>query len=113
MTDLNTLKTELAQEISSAHTLQILDDVRVSALGKKGRVTELMKTLGGMDPEQRKVQGATVAAIVAVTTGTVTGSVAGAQGAATKTPVDSFALPSALPAATCATRSSHERPPAA
>jgi zinc protease len=38
-----------------------------------------------------------VAAIVAVTIGTVTGSVAGAQGAATKTPVDSFALPSALP----------------
>ena len=38
-----------------------------------------------------------VAAFVAVTTGTVTGSVAGAQGAATKTPVDSFALPSALP----------------
>jgi phenylalanyl-tRNA synthetase alpha chain len=57
MTDIQTLKTELSAQITDASNLQTLDDVRVGALGKKGRVTELMKTLGTMDPEQRKVQG--------------------------------------------------------
>jgi phenylalanyl-tRNA synthetase alpha chain len=57
MTDINALKTELAREIEAAQNLQALDEARVAALGKKGRVTELMKTLGAMDPEQRKVQG--------------------------------------------------------
>lgn len=57
MTDIQTLKTELSAQITDASNLQTLDDVRVGALGKKGRVTELMKTLGSMDPEQRKVRG--------------------------------------------------------
>ena len=37
--------------------LDQLRDERVAALGKKGRVTQLMKQLGGMDPEQRKTAG--------------------------------------------------------
>jgi phenylalanyl-tRNA synthetase alpha chain len=57
MTDIASLKSELVRQIDGANDLQSLDEVRVSALGKKGRVTELMKTLGSMDPEQRKVQG--------------------------------------------------------
>ncbi len=35
-----------------------LDDVRVSALGKKGAVAELLKTLGSMSPEERRTNGA-------------------------------------------------------
>ncbi|MEM7680056.1 MAG: phenylalanine--tRNA ligase subunit alpha [Pseudomonadota bacterium] len=38
-------------------SLKSLDDVRVTVLGKKGRITALMKTLGGMDPEERKTKG--------------------------------------------------------
>ena len=34
-----------------------LEAVRVAALGKKGSVSELLKTLGGMTPEERKVNG--------------------------------------------------------
>lgn len=58
MTDINALKTELTSEIEAANDLQALDQVRVTALGKKGRITALMKTLGQMDPEERKTVGA-------------------------------------------------------
>jgi phenylalanyl-tRNA synthetase alpha chain len=57
MNDIKTLKTELASQIETANDLKALDDLRVTALGKKGRVTELMKTLGTMSPEERKTKG--------------------------------------------------------
>ncbi len=57
MTDINALKTELTNEITAANDLKSLDDVRVTVLGKKGRITALMKTLGKMTPEERKTTG--------------------------------------------------------
>jgi phenylalanyl-tRNA synthetase alpha chain len=57
MNDIAALKSELASEISAANDLKTLDDVRVSVLGKKGRITDLMKTLGAMDPDSRKTRG--------------------------------------------------------
>lgn len=52
------LKAELTQKIEAANDLVQLDEVRVSALGKKGAITELMKGLGKMTPEERKTEGA-------------------------------------------------------
>ena len=43
--------------VEAANDLNSLDQARVTALGKKGRITEQMKTLGGMDPETRKETG--------------------------------------------------------
>ena len=40
--------------------LDALEEVRVAALGKKGRVSELMQTLGRMAPEERKSFGQAV-----------------------------------------------------
>jgi len=57
MNDINNLKQEITAEIEAANDLKALDDVRVTALGKKGRVTALMKTLGGMDPDERQKKG--------------------------------------------------------
>jgi len=57
MTDIASLKTELTSMIEAANDLQALDEARVTALGKKGRITGLMKTLGGMEPEERKATG--------------------------------------------------------
>ena len=57
MTDIHALKTEISSEIEAANDLQALEDVRVTVLGKKGRITALMKTLGKMDPEERKTTG--------------------------------------------------------
>lgn len=52
------LKQTLTKKIEAANDLVTLDEVRVSALGKKGAITDLMKNLGTMNPEQRKTEGA-------------------------------------------------------
>jgi phenylalanyl-tRNA synthetase alpha chain len=55
--DLNKLESELLAEITGAADLAALDAVRVSALGKKGRISELMSKLGSLPPEERKTFG--------------------------------------------------------
>lgn len=52
-----TLEKEFLAAIERASTLSELEEVRVAALGKKGRVSWLLKTLGGMTPEERQKQG--------------------------------------------------------
>jgi len=56
--DTAALKKELVDLVASANDMTTLENVRVEALGKKGRITDLMKTLGGMSPEERKTAGA-------------------------------------------------------
>lgn len=55
--NIETLQTELMAAIDSAGTLETLEAVRVSALGKQGSVSALLKTMGGMSPEERQTQG--------------------------------------------------------
>ncbi|MFN5129119.1 MAG: phenylalanine--tRNA ligase subunit alpha [Sphingomonadaceae bacterium] len=55
--DIETLQTELMAAIDSANTLEALEAVRVSALGKQGSVSALLKTMGGLSPEERQTQG--------------------------------------------------------
>lgn len=50
------LKADLIKNIEGANDLGALDAVRVSALGKKGAITDLMKGLGKLDPDARKAQ---------------------------------------------------------
>ncbi|MFP6711223.1 MAG: phenylalanine--tRNA ligase subunit alpha [Rhodospirillales bacterium] len=57
MDNLDDLKSELAGMITDATDMHALEQVRVSALGKKGQITALMKGLGAMDPEARKSAG--------------------------------------------------------
>jgi len=57
MQDPAELKTSLLAEVAQAGDLAQLDAVRVAALGKKGRVTEALKTLGTLAPEARKAAG--------------------------------------------------------
>jgi phenylalanyl-tRNA synthetase alpha chain len=57
MSDIETLQTELITAIDSASTLEALEAVRVSALGKQGSVSALLKTMGGMSTEERQTQG--------------------------------------------------------
>jgi phenylalanyl-tRNA synthetase alpha chain len=44
-------------EIAGAADEAALENVRVAVLGKNGSITALLKTLGGLPPEQRKIQG--------------------------------------------------------
>jgi len=57
MSDIETLQTDLMVAIGSADTLEAIEAVRVSALGKQGSVSALLKTMGGMSPEERQTQG--------------------------------------------------------
>ncbi len=61
--DLNRLEDDVLREIAEASDLAALDAVRVSAIGKKGRVSELMAQLGKLPPEERKTFGASVNAL--------------------------------------------------
>lgn len=57
ISDLQTLEADIIAEIDKAADLTTLEDIRISTLGKKGRITQLMKTLGSLAPEQRKSFG--------------------------------------------------------
>ncbi len=57
MPDLETLKAEILSSFEAAADLAALDAARVAALGKKGRLTERMKGLGALAPEERKSAG--------------------------------------------------------
>jgi len=57
MTDAAQLKVDIEAQIAAAETLDALEAIRVGAIGKKGSVSALMKTLGKMTPEERQVEG--------------------------------------------------------
>lgn len=60
MDTLETLKPRILKDIDEAGSLAALDDIRVAVLGKKGTLTEMMKTLGQLPPEERKTAGQTL-----------------------------------------------------
>jgi phenylalanyl-tRNA synthetase alpha chain len=55
--DVDRLQSTLLSEVAAAADLAALDEVRVSALGKKGGITGLTKSLGQLDPEVRRQVG--------------------------------------------------------
>ena len=63
MVELDVLKAQLLAEIAAAGDESAIEAVRVAALGKKGSVSELLKTLGTMTPEERQTRGAAINAL--------------------------------------------------
>ena len=57
MSDITTIEKEALASVAAAADLGALEEVRVAELGKKGRVSGLMKQLGGMNPEERQEMG--------------------------------------------------------
>ena len=57
MSDIQALERQIQSAIADAAAEAALEAVRVSALGKKGAVSELLKTLGAMTPDERKANG--------------------------------------------------------
>ncbi len=57
MSNISDLERELLAAIAAAKDEAALEQIRVSALGKKGSISELLKTLGSMSPEERKTNG--------------------------------------------------------
>jgi phenylalanyl-tRNA synthetase alpha chain len=57
MTDIAELERQLTAAIAQAGDEAQLEQVRVAALGKKGSISELLKSLGTLSPEERKTKG--------------------------------------------------------
>jgi phenylalanyl-tRNA synthetase alpha chain len=57
MSDLQSLETSLMDDIASASDEQSIEAVRVAALGKKGSISEKLKTLGAMSADERQTMG--------------------------------------------------------
>jgi phenylalanyl-tRNA synthetase alpha chain len=60
MTDLSQLQSESLAATAAAFSVAAIEEVRVAYLGKKGKITELMKTLGSLSVEEKKSFGAAV-----------------------------------------------------
>src|SRR5258708_6397572 len=58
MESLDHIRDEILRLIKQATSPDALEQIRVSALGKKGQVTALMKSLAGLDGEARRERGA-------------------------------------------------------
>ena len=78
MSDLDQLRSDLLAAIGTAD-LAGLEDIRVSALGKSGSVTGLLKTLGGMSPEERQTIGPRIHALREAVTEALTGRKTGLE----------------------------------
>jgi phenylalanyl-tRNA synthetase alpha chain len=63
MDDLNALREELLAAVESIDSAEALEELRVSTLGKKGRITGLMKTLGQLSPDERREAGQALNAV--------------------------------------------------
>ena len=60
MEHLQSIQQQALAEIEKADSIAALDQVRVQFLGKKGLITGQLKTLGSMDPQQKKTAGAEI-----------------------------------------------------
>ena len=57
MENIENLKKEFSALIEEASSIKEIEDARVSILGKKGKITDMMKTLGQLSADERKEAG--------------------------------------------------------
>ncbi len=67
-TQIAEMKAKIAQEVANATDLSSLDSMRVTYLGKKGLITDLMKNMKDLSPEEKKTFGQEVNALKDETT---------------------------------------------
>ena len=53
----NAVRDSFRESLAGASTLQELDEIRVKFTGKKGSLTQLLRSLGKLPPELRKSTG--------------------------------------------------------
>lgn len=54
MTDIQALRTKYLEAIENAGTEDLIEELRVSSLGKKGEISTALRGMGDMDPDERK-----------------------------------------------------------
>ena len=98
MENLDQLRDDLLAAVAAAADLPALDSVRVSALGRKGRVTELMKGLGGLAPDQRRQAGQELNAVKTVVADAIEARKAELEASALEAQLAEDAIDVSLPA---------------
>jgi len=63
MSDIQAIEAGLLDEIEAAADAAAIEALRIAALGKAGSITALLKTLGGMTPDERQAQGPAIHAL--------------------------------------------------
>ena len=63
MSDIDQMQADVLAGVAATADLLELEATRVSALGKQGAITQLLKTLGSMTPEQRQLEGPKIHAL--------------------------------------------------
>jgi phenylalanyl-tRNA synthetase alpha chain len=84
--------------IAAADDLDSLEALRVEFLGKQGSISGLLKTLGGMSPEQRQVEGPRIHALRESVTEALASRKAALEGAALEAKLAAERIDLSLPA---------------
>ena len=98
MSDYQAMKAGLLADIESAADLDALEALRVAALGKAGSVSALLKTLGGMTPDERQAQGPQIHALREAVTDAIAARKAALEAVALETRLAAERLDMTLPA---------------
>jgi len=99
MSDYSAMQARLVADIGGASDLDALESLRVAALGKTGSVSALLKTLGGMSPEERQEKGPQIHALREAVTAAIADRKAALEGAALEAKLADERLDMTLPAA--------------
>jgi phenylalanyl-tRNA synthetase alpha chain len=98
MSDIQAIQTRLADDIAAAADLDAIEALRVSALGKAGTITALLKTLGGMTPEERQAKGPEIHGLRETVTAALAARKAALDAAALNVKLAAEAVDMSLPA---------------
>lgn len=99
MSETEVLQSRLVSDIEAAADLDTLEALRVATLGKAGSVTGLLKTLGGMSPEDRQTQGPKINGLREAVAAAIAARKAALEGAVLEAKLAGEKLDMTLPAA--------------
>ena len=94
-------------QIEAASDLDALEAIRITALGKQGSVSALLKSLVGMTPEERQAQGPVINGLREAVTGAIAEKKAALEGAILNARLATERLDMTLPAPTLPQGSIH------
>ena len=98
MTNIAALQSEILEAVAACADEAALEAVRVATLGKKGSISLLLATLGGLSPDERKVQGPKLNGLKEAVTDAIVGRKAELADAALEARLRSETLDVTLPA---------------
>ena len=104
---LQDLKLEVLAKIEQANDLKSLNEVRVAYLGKKGPITDLLKGMGKLSPEERPKMGALVNTVREEVTAALEEKVTALEEAAIQAKLEAESIDVTLPGAKIAAGNRH------